>query len=236
MASEMRVACVLCASHPCVRGEAPPPTPMCPFSSGISLASILLATSDRTCVSAVGGSREEPHGEEPSGCAGLSWLLCGVSDLGLDSTSTTIHQNARTVTSGKHSGQTAFPGRRPPTRPGRRRARAREPPRNRCSAHPHRGRPLADGNTRAARARVTHLRLTLQLGLVHRRVYRTQPTGAHENVRVPVPADRPRTNAPDVTANPTQAARRVPRPKDTRRAVAGSRVGPSGPQLLRTDP
>jgi hypothetical protein len=99
MASEMRVACVLCASHPCVRGEAPPPTPMCPFSSGISLASILLATSDRTCVSAVGGSREEPHGEEPSGCAGLSWLLCGVSDLGLDSTSTTIHQNARTVTS-----------------------------------------------------------------------------------------------------------------------------------------
>ena len=55
MASEMRVACVLCASHPCVRGEAPPPTPMCPFSSGISLASILLATSDRTCVSAVGG-------------------------------------------------------------------------------------------------------------------------------------------------------------------------------------
>ena len=186
-----------------------------------------------------GGSREEPHGEEPSGCAGLSWLLCGVSDLGLDSTSTTIHQNARTVTSGKHS--TLRPGPAPNAqratatrRPGRR--RAREPPRNRCSAHPHRGRQLADGNTRAARARVTHLRLTLQLGLVHRRVYRTQPTGAHENVRVPVPADRPRTYAPDVTANPTQAARRVPRPKDTRRAVAGSRVGPSGPQLLRTDP
>ena len=57
MASEMRVACVLCASHPCVRGEAPPPTPMCPFSSGISLASILLATSDRTCVSAHWGGR-----------------------------------------------------------------------------------------------------------------------------------------------------------------------------------
>ena len=94
----------------------------------------------------------------------------------------------------------------------------------------------ADRNTRAARARVTHLRLTLQLGLVHRRVYRTQPTGAHENVRVPVPADRPRTYALDVTANPTQAARRVPRRKDTRRAVAGSRVGPSGSQLLRTDP
>lgn len=231
----------MCEPSVCA-GGAPPPTPMCPFSSGISLASILLATSDRTCVSAVGGSREEPHGEEPSGCAGLSWLLCGVSDLGLDSTSTTIHQNARTVTSGKHSRQSRWslrvraPGPHAPTRPGRRRARAREPPRNRCSAHPHRGRPLADGNTRAARARVTHLRLTLQLGLVHRRVYRTQPTGAHENVRVPVPADRPRTYAPDVTANPTQAARRVPRPKDTRRAVAGSRVGPSGPQLLRTDP
>lgn len=224
MASEMRVACVLCASHPCVRGG--------------SAAHSHPAGHERSDVRVgCGGSREEPHGEEPSGCAGLSWLLCGVSDLGLDSTSTTIHQNARTVTSGKHS--TLRPGpapnaQRATRRPGRR--RAREPPRNRCSAHPHRGRPLADGNTRAARARVTHLRLTLQLGLVHRRVYRTQPTGAHENVRVPVPADRPRTYAPDVTANPTQAARRVPRPKDTRRAVAGSRVGPSGPQLLRTDP
>jgi len=129
MASEMRVACVLCASHPCVRGEAPPPTPMCPFSSGISLASILLATSDRTCVSAVGGSREEPHGEEPSGCAGLSWLLCGVSDLGLDSTSTTIHQNARTVTSGKHSTNCVSPGAGPQRGPGddaRARANRRE--------------------------------------------------------------------------------------------------------------
>lgn len=153
---------LVCEPSVCA-GGAPPPTPMCPFSSGISLASILLATSDRTCVSAVGGSREEPHGEEPSGCAGLSWLLCGVSDLGLDSTSTTIHQNARTVTSGKQTPQKEKPRppRRPPTRPGRRRARAREPPRNRCSAHPHRGRPLADGNTRAARARVTHLRLNV---------------------------------------------------------------------------
>ena len=157
---------LVCEPSVCA-GGAPPPTPMCPFSSGISLEHPAGHEQSVVRVGCRGGSRGTAwRGAER---VGLSWLLCGVSDLGLDSTSTTIHQNARTVTSGKHSGQTAFPGRRPPTRPGRRRARAREPPRNRCSAHPHRGRPLADGNTRAARARVTHLRLnTLQLGLVHR--------------------------------------------------------------------
>jgi len=54
MASEMRVACVLCASHPCVRGGLPRPLP-CVHSAVESPLSILLATSDRSCVSAVGG-------------------------------------------------------------------------------------------------------------------------------------------------------------------------------------
>ena len=88
MASEMRVACVLCASHPCVRGGLRRPLPSC-WPRAIGRACRLW-----------GVARGTAHGEEPSGCAGLSWLLCGVSDLGLDSTSTTIHQNARTVTSG----------------------------------------------------------------------------------------------------------------------------------------
>ena len=218
---------LVCEPSVCA-GGAPPPTP------------ILLATSDRTCVSAVGG---RARNRAWRGAERVRGSL--VAPVRRERPWARFHKhNHPPKRSHCHIRQTldtaSGPGPQRPTRngnapaPGRR--RAREPPRNRCSAHPHRGRPLADGNTRAARARVTHLRLTLQLGLVHRRVYRTQPTGAHENVRVPVPADRPRTYAPDVTANPTQAARRVPRPKDTRRAVAGSRVGPSGPQLLRTDP
>ena len=209
---------LVCEPSVCA-GGAPPPTP------------ILLATSDRTCVSAVGG---RARNRAWRGAARVRGSL--VAPVRRERPWARFHKHNHPP---KHSTLRPGPapngnGQRRPAGPGRR--RAREPPRNRCSAHPHRGRPLADGNTRAARARVTHLRLTLQLGLVHRRVYRTQPTGAHENVRVPVPADRPRTYVPDVTANPTQAARRVPRPKDTRRAVAGSRVGPSGPQLLRTDP
>jgi hypothetical protein len=162
MASEMRVACVLCASHPCVRGEAPPPTPMCPFSSGISL--------------------EHPAGHEQSvvrvgcrgGSRGTAWRGAGaggslVAPVRRERSWARFHKhNHPPKRSHCHIRQTldikhtnCVPGRRPPTRPGRRRARAREPPRNRCSAHPHRGRPLADGNTRAARARVTHLRLNV---------------------------------------------------------------------------
>ena len=228
MASEMRVACVLCASHPCVRGGLRRPLPSC-WPRAIGRACRLWGVARGTAwrgAERVRGSLVAPVRRE------RPWARFHKHNHPPKRS----HCHIRQTRSTNCVHDRRPPGRRPPTRPGRRRARAREPPRNRCSAHPHRGRPLADGNTRAARARVTHLRLTLQLGLVHRRVYRTQPTGAHENVRVPVPADRPRTNAPDVTANPTQAARRVPRPKDTRRAVAGSRVGPSGPQLLRTDP
>ena len=100
--------------------------------------------SDVRVASAVGGSREEPHGEEPSGCAGLSWLLCGVSDLGLDSTSTTIHQNARTVTSGKHSTQCVRA--RPPT--GNAPAGARATTRARTAAKPLLGAPASGPTTR----------------------------------------------------------------------------------------
>ena len=56
---------------------------------------------------------------------GLSWLLCGVSDLGLDSTSTTIHQNARELSQAHRAHRLAHcPGRPPAPKPGRTRARA----------------------------------------------------------------------------------------------------------------
>ena len=75
MASEMRVACVLCARHPCVRGGGLRRLLPCVHSAVESPLSILLATSDlasdRTCVSVVGGVARgtawKPHGEEPSG-------------------------------------------------------------------------------------------------------------------------------------------------------------------------
>lgn len=141
----------------------------CVHSAVESPLSILLATSDHRC-GVSGGSREEPHGEEPS-----------VSRAG---------------------GSLVAPVRR--ERPWARFHNHNHPPkRSHCHRAPGRvwrhqsplalgrvgapGTPAtaatADRNTRAARARVTHLRLTLQLGLVHRRVSRTQPTSARERAR-----------------------------------------------------
>ena len=220
----------MCEPSVCARG-APPPTPMCPFSSGISLASILLATSDRTCVSAVGGVA---RGTAWRGAERVRGSL--VAPVRRERPWARFHKR-------NHPPKRSHCHRPPEHGPRASRSRANTTtPRN-----PHqtaaRGAPAPGPTTRRrehprrSSAGVPYdLRLTLQLGLVHRRVYRTQPTGAHENVRVPVPADRPRTYALDVAANPTQAVRHVPRRKDTRRAVAGSRVGPSGSQLLRTDP
>ena len=144
---------------------------MCPFSSGISLASILLATSDpgRACRLS-GGSRKVRARNRMARSRADGSLVAPVRR---ERPWARFHKHnhppkrSRTVTGPPRAPTRALPG--PPARPqARANARAREPPRNRCSAHQHRGRPLADGNTRAARARVTHLRLTLQLGLVHR--------------------------------------------------------------------
>lgn len=97
MASEMRVSCVLYASHACARGGVPPPpTPMCLFSNGTSLEHpgrstgaerVLFFSRTVGATTRVGGSsrKEEPHGEEPSGWVSL-WVshgsrACGAGEL-----------------------------------------------------------------------------------------------------------------------------------------------------------
>ena len=71
MASEMRVACVLCASHPCVRGGSAAHSHVSIQQWNLPCEHPAGHERSRACVSAVGGvaqgTREEPHGEEPSG-------------------------------------------------------------------------------------------------------------------------------------------------------------------------